>query len=173
MADNGGAQIEPTSSDRELVVVRTLDAPRALVWKAWTEPEHVAVWWHPEEFECMACEIDLKVGGAFRVTLRAPDGTLYPGNGVFREIVPPERIVYEGIADERDPPGRNPGGAGMPPGARVTVTFGESGGRTEVTVVTRFPSATAGLAAKESGYDTGWSEGLEQLAALLHHLDPS
>ena len=168
MADSSATRVVPGTTDRELIVTRFLDAPRALVWKAWTTPEHVAVWWRPEDFDVLDCEIDLEVGGSFRVTLRGPDGTLYPGNGIFREVVPPELIVYEGLTD--DPDGRNPGGAGMPPGARVTVTFEEHGGKTAVTVVTRFPSAAAQGAAIESGYDRGWSDGLAQLATLLRRL---
>ena len=170
MSDNGEAQIQSAASDRELVVTRSLDAPRTLVWKAWTTPEHLAVWWRPVDFDVLDCEIDLKVGGAFRVTLRGPDGALYPGNGGFREVVPPERIVYEGLADDPDSQAHNPGGAGMPPGARVTVTFEERDGKTEVTVMTRFPSVAAQRAAVESGYDTGWTDGLAQLGALLRRL---
>ena len=155
-----------TPSEREVVVTRVLDAPRALVWKAWTEPEHVARWWRPAGFENVDCKIDLRVGGTFRVIVRAPDGTDYPCTGVFREIVRPERIVYDGTPDDR-----NAGGAGMPPGARVTVTFEEDGGKTRLTVHTFFETATAREAAEETGFTRGWPEGLDHLAALLRSMD--
>ena len=81
-------------SDREIVLTRVFDAPRRLVFEAWTKPEHVRRWYGCRAFEMTACEIDLRVGGAYRYTLRAPDGVTHTVQGVYREIVPPGRLVY-------------------------------------------------------------------------------
>lgn len=154
------ASTEPT--DREVVVTRVLDAPQALVWEVWTKPEHVAAWWGPAGCENPSCEIDLRAGGAFRLTMRGPDGAVYPCRGVFREIVRPQRIVYESEADER-----HPCGAGLPPRAHVTVTFEDHGGKTKLTVHTRFETAAAYVAANEAGYTTGWRECVDRLEAFV------
>ena len=168
MTDIHSASAAPaTSADREIVVTRVVDAPRALVWKVWTEPAHVEAWWGPAGFTSTDCEIDLRVGGAFRLTMRGPDGAVYPCAGIFREIVPPERIVYEGEADEH-----HPCGAGLPPRAHVTVTFEEDGGKTTVTVHSRFATAAASRAASEVGYSAGWSESVERLAAYVGRMEP-
>ena len=168
MTDIHSASAAPaTSADREVVVTRVLDAPRALVWRVWTEPAHVAAWWGPTGCTSTDCEIDLRVGGAFRLTMRGPDGAVHPCSGIFREIVPPERIVYEGEAGERDPCG-----AGLPSRAVVTVTFEDDGGRTRLTVHTRFETAAASLAASEVGYSAGWSESVERLAAYVGRMEP-
>lgn len=114
---------------REIVIERVFDAPRELVWEAWTNPEHVAHWWGPKGFGGAACELDLRVGGAFRLDLCASDGSVYPCVGTFREIVKHERIVYEGEATEG-----HPCGAGIPPRATVTVNFAERSGKTQLTL---------------------------------------
>ena len=80
-------------SSTEIVIERVFDAPRALVWKAWTDPEHVARWWGPHGMTTRVDELDLRPGGSWRYVMVAPDGSEYPQEGVFREIVPPETIV--------------------------------------------------------------------------------
>ena len=77
----------------EIVIERVFDAPRELVWKAWTDPEHVARWWGPHGMTTRVDELDLRPGGSWRYVMLAPDGSEYPQKGVFREIVPPETIV--------------------------------------------------------------------------------
>lgn len=151
------------STDRRRVVVtRLLDAPRDLVWRAWTEADHLARWWFPAGWSVGETAIDLRVGGAFQHVVRSPDGVEYRCSATFREIVRPERIVYDGTPDDR-----NAGGAGMPPGAEVTVTFVEEGAGTRLTVETRFKTAEAADAADETGYATHWAKGLEQLDGYL------
>ena len=96
-------QIDPNR--RELTIRRTFAAPRALVWQAWTDPRQLAKWWGPHGFTNPVCEIDLRPGGAIHIVMRAPDGTDYPMRGEFREIVPPERLVFTNYpVDERRPP---------------------------------------------------------------------
>jgi uncharacterized protein YndB with AHSA1/START domain len=83
-----------TPTDREIVITRTFDAPRELVWEAWTKPEHLAQWWGPRGFSTTIEEHDFRPGGRFKQMMHGPDGTNYPNLSVFREIVPLERIVY-------------------------------------------------------------------------------
>lgn len=79
---------------RELVITRIFDAPRDLVFKALTDPKQVAQWWGPKGFTNPICEWDARAGGDIRVDMRGPDGNVYPMGGVFREIAPPERLVF-------------------------------------------------------------------------------
>ena len=81
-------------SDREILMTRVFDAPRRLVFEAWTKPEHVRRWYGCAAVTLEVCEIDLRVGGAYRYTLRGPDGVTHTMQGVYREIAPPGRLVY-------------------------------------------------------------------------------
>jgi uncharacterized protein YndB with AHSA1/START domain len=146
----------------ELLITRTFDAPRALVWRAWTDPEHVKKWWGPQGFNNESCSSELRVGGNFRLEMRAPDGNLYPCVGTFREIVEQERIVYEGEATEG-----HPCGAGIPPRATVTVRFAEQDGKTRLTLHTRFASAERKHAAAEARFVVSWEEALDRLEDVL------
>lgn len=148
--------------DREIVVSRRFDAPRELVWQAWTDPQAIAEWWGPRGFDAPPCEIDLRPGGKFQVDLNGPDGKIYPCKGTFREIVEPERIVYDGPANE--PAGC---GAGIPPNATVTVTFAAAGGQTELTIHTLLASEADRVAARDEGFIPGWQDSLERLAEKL------
>src|SRR5262245_53222787 len=82
------------ASGREIVLTRAFNAPRHLVFDAFTKAHHVARWWGPRYLTLAVCEIDLRVGGAYRFVQRAPDGDEFAFSGVYREIVPPERLVY-------------------------------------------------------------------------------
>lgn len=82
-----------TQSDREIVITRIFNAPRQLVYEVWTNPERIAQWWGPEGFTTRVTELDLRPGGRSRYVMVDPDGTEYPAKGVFREIIPFERIV--------------------------------------------------------------------------------
>ena len=102
------------TDERTIVITRVFDAPRRLVFEAWTDPRHVAQWWGPPGFDSPLCEMDLRTGGLFRIHLRAPDGVIHPCRGVFRELIEPERIVYAGESEA----GSIGCGAGLPPRAR-------------------------------------------------------
>jgi uncharacterized protein YndB with AHSA1/START domain len=150
-------------SDCEIVISRSFDAPRTLVFKAWTDPRHVNAWWGPHGFDNTECEIDLRVGGIFRLQMRGPDGKLYPCQGTYQEIVEPERIRYLGLAEET-----HPCGAGLPPKALVTIDFAElRPNRTQLTINTRLQSAAAKQAAAQGGFIAGWSDSLERLEQRL------
>ena len=81
-------------ADKSLIITRDIDAPRALVWRAWTEPEHFMRWWGPHDFTSPVCKIDLRVGGRYLAAMRDPSGRDFYSAGEYREIVPPERLVY-------------------------------------------------------------------------------
>ncbi len=147
------------NDSRELIITRTFNAPRALVWKAWTDPAHVKQWWGPKGFNNAACEADLRVGGRFHLEMCAPDGNVYPCVGIFREIVELERIVYASEAEDG-----HPCGAGIPPRALVTVSFAEQDGKTTLTLHTRFESAERKQAAVAERFSISWQEALERLA---------
>jgi len=151
---------DPSAS--EVLITRTFDAPRRLVWQAWTDPAHIMRWWGPSGFVNQSCESDLKVGGNFRLEMRAPDGNVYPCIGTFREIVEYERIVYEGEAAEG-----HPCGAGIPPHATVTISFADQGSKTKLTLHTRFASLERKQAAAEARFIVSWEEALDRLGQAL------
>ena len=84
----------------EFILTRVFDAPRALLWTCWMEPGHLSRWWGPKAFTCPVCEVDARAGGKFRLVMRSPDGADYPMSGIFREIVPQQRIVKEDDVSE-------------------------------------------------------------------------
>jgi uncharacterized protein YndB with AHSA1/START domain len=147
-----------TPSDVEIEITRTFDAPRDLVFEVWTKAEHVAKWWAPECVTMLDCQIDLRVGGAFRYFVEAPDGSQFAFKGEYREIVPPERLVHTQILD-------------VPPYADsvavVTVLFSERDGRTTIKETIRHPSMEARDGHLNSGMREGAVAALDQLEALL------
>lgn len=118
-----------------LTITRVFDAPRNLVWKAVTEGESLMHWWGPKGFTPLMCEVDLRPGGVFRYSLRAPDGSLMWGKWVYGEIVAPEFLVsVVSSTDEHGNPVHHPGGANMPMEMHYTMTLSERGGKTTMTV---------------------------------------
>lgn len=144
---------------REVSLTRVFDAPIQLVWMAWTDPAHMAQWWGPKGFTNPVCEIDVRQGGAIRIHMRAPDGTLYPMTGEFEEISPPERLVFTSVARDQD---GNPLIEG-----HNTVTFEDVGGKTKVTVLSRAVGVAPIAPQMLAGMETGWTQSLEKLAALV------
>jgi uncharacterized protein YndB with AHSA1/START domain len=140
---------------RELVLTRICDAPREIVFKAWTNPEPLKRWWGPKGFTNPICEIDPRPGGAIRIHMRAPDSTVYPMTGVYREIVKPERLVFASSAlDEKGNPLFE---------VLTTVRFADYGGKTELTLQARVVMETAGAARHLAGMEQGWSQTLDRL----------
>ncbi len=117
--------------DREIVISRVLNAPRELVFEAWTNPEHVGVWWGPTGFTTTTASIDVRVGGAWRFVMHGPDGMNFPNRIVFIEIVRPERLVYDHGDDVDD----------GPPSFRSVVTFEDLGTKTRLTMRSVFATA--------------------------------
>jgi len=143
------------SADRELVITRIFNAPCRLVFKMWTEPEHLVRWWGPSGFTTISGRMDVRTGGVWSRSMRAPDGRVIRKHGVYREIVMPERLVFTYVTD--DPVG-NPG-----PETLVTVTFTDLGRKTRLTLHQGgFESVLAGEA-----HHAGWTSCLERLAEHL------
>src|SRR5712691_11521413 len=132
-----------TPSDREIVLTRVFDAPRHLVFDAFTKPELLKRWFGPRGWSLVVCEVDLKVGGAFRFVLRGPDGTDMGMRGVYREIVPPERSVHMESFD--DYPGES----------QVTAVFVEKAGKTTLTATVLYPSKEVRAAVLQSDIEHG------------------
>lgn len=142
---------------RELTLTRVFDAPRELVFRAWTERDRLARWWGPRRFTNSRCEIDVRPGGAIAIDMRGPDGVVYPMAGEFREIVPPERLVFVSSAPGRD---------GKPMFELLnTVTFTARGGKTELKLDVRVIMLTGDAARPLQGMTQGWTETLERLQA--------
>jgi uncharacterized protein YndB with AHSA1/START domain len=149
----------PAQNIDQLVITRVFDAPRELVFKAWTDARQMARWWGPERFTNPVCELDVRPGGSIRIDMRGPDGTVYPMGGVFREIVEPERLVFTATAlfDE----------AGHPQLENLnTVTFEESNGKTKLTLHVRVLKATPAADMALAGMEPGWNQTLDRLARL-------
>jgi len=155
------------ASDREILITRIVDAPRELVWKAWTEPEHFMRWWGPKDFTSPFCKIDLRVGGAYLNCMRSPGGQDYWTTGIYLEIVEPDRIVYtDSFADEEGNvvPATHYGlGADFPLESQVTVVLEELDGKTKMTM------KHIGLPSGETYENTaaGWNESFDKLARSL------
>jgi uncharacterized protein YndB with AHSA1/START domain len=145
---------------KELVLTRTFDAPRGLVFKAWTDREHLARWWGPRGFTNPVCEADARPGGAIRIDMTGPDGTSYPMTGVFHEVDEPERISFTCYA--------HPDGSGTPQLEVLnTATFVERDGQTTLTVRSVAVKAGPGTDMALSGMDQGWNESLDRLGDLV------
>ena len=147
-----------TPSDCEIMLTRTLNAPRKLVWEAVTKPEHVRRWYGCSALTLLTCDIDLRVGGDYRYTMRAPDGVDHTMTGVYREITAPERIVH---TERYETTGFTS------PDALVTMTLVEQNGRTKLQTVILHPSKESRDGHLNSGMEGGASEAFDRLEALL------
>jgi uncharacterized protein YndB with AHSA1/START domain len=145
-----------TPSDRELVVTRVFDAPRELVWEAWTNPEHVPNWLlGPEGWTMPVCEIDLRPGGSWHFVWRKNDGTEMEMRGEYREVDPPARLV------------NTESWSGDWPETVNTVAFDEENGKTTVTITVLYPSQEAREAATATGMETGMNRSFDLLDDYL------
>lgn len=150
----------PDTSDREIVLSRIVNAPRELVWQAWTDPQHVVKWWGPRGFSDTTKKMDFRVGGVWEHTMHGPDGTNYPNKSTFKEIVPRERIVYS-----------HGGGREQGPGATFVATWTfetVEGNKTKLTGRMVFPTADMReLVVREFGAIEGGRQTLERLSEHL------
>ena len=143
---------------RSIIATRVLDAPRELVWTAWTKPEPLGQWWGPDGFSTTTSAYDLRPGGVWRFVMHGPDGRDYQNRIVFEEVVRPERIVYRhGGAEDVEPVQ-----------FRTTVTFEDLGGKTRLTLHARFPSPEErDRVIRDYGADKGMLQTLARLAEYL------
>jgi uncharacterized protein YndB with AHSA1/START domain len=151
-ARNANTSAGASTADRELVFQRIFDAPRELVFKAWTKPEYLTRWWGPNGFTVPVCELEFRPGGVLRFVFRGPDGKDYPFDGAYVEIVEHERIVFRG--NIHDVPGQD---------VLTTVTFADHEGKTKLTVhqIYTFESEAT------RGSSMGWSQTLDHLAKYV------
>jgi uncharacterized protein YndB with AHSA1/START domain len=152
---NTGTLRVTTPSDREIVLTRIFDAPRDLVFDAFSKPELLKRWFGPRGWSLVVCEVDFKVGGGFRFVLRGPDGREMGMRGVYKEIVPPERSVHMESFD--DYPGES----------QVTAVLVEQGGKTTLTATVLYPSQEVRDIVLKSGMEHGAAESYDKLAELL------
>lgn len=145
--------------EREVVITRVFDAPREVVFEAWINPRHLAQWFGPKVFTNPVSEVDARVGGKWKVVMRAPDGTEYPAVGEYREIVKPERLAFTNNALDKD-------GSIMIEGF-TTVSFAEQDGKTRLTLVTRGRGLKPGTDQMLAGMDAGWSQSFDKLRTLM------
>lgn len=141
--------------ERVLQFTRTFNAPRELVFRMWTETEHIRHWYGPKGFEVVFVEMDVRVGGKWRKCMRAPDGTDYWRSGVYREIVHPERLVFTYVSD--DPQGIK-GHETL-----VSLDFLDRDGRTLMV----FRQETFDSVATRNSHRGGWGEALDRFAARV------
>src|SRR5579862_4148120 len=147
------------SHEREIVITRFFDAPPEVVFEAWTDPEQLARWWGPEGFTNPVCELDVRVGGDWRIVMLAPDGAMYLCRGVYLEIVARDRPGSTNSAVDAAAPAVLDG--------LTTVTFEEEDGTTKLTLRTRAVALVPRAVEKLAGMDTGWSMSLDRLAREL------
>jgi len=143
----------------ELTLTRMIDAPRDLVFRAWTDPAQLARWWGPSGFTTTMKSWEARAGGAILLEMNAPYGAVYPMSGAFREVVPTERIVF--TASALDPQGR--------PIFEIlnTVTFADKGGKTMLTLNARVLSKGPEADKYLGGQEEGWSQSLVRLGDLF------
>jgi uncharacterized protein YndB with AHSA1/START domain len=155
------------SVEQGLVITRVFNAPRELLWKAWTEPERVRRWWGPKNFTSPECKIDLRVGGKYLFCMQSPEGKDYWSTGIYNEILPMQRLVCtDSFADEKGNvvhashyglPGD------WPLELLVTVTFEENEGKTTMTL--RHEGIPAGTMSDNT--EAVWNESFDKLADSL------
>jgi uncharacterized protein YndB with AHSA1/START domain len=153
------AKIDATEPQWDLVITRVFDAPRKLVFKAWTDPAHVAQWWGPSGFTNPVCEMDVRVGGAIRIHMRAPNGVIYPMTGVFKEISEPDRLVF--VSSALDEKGNSMFDV------LTTVLFADQHGKTALTMQARVIKTTALAPQYLQGMEAGWTQTLNRLGDYL------
>lgn len=146
----------------ETTITRIINAPRELVFEAWTDAKHLSQWWGPHCFTNPVCEADTKPGGNIDIHMRAPDGTTYRMTGIFHEVVKPERLVF--TSTPLDTEGR------VMFEVLNTVTFAEHNGKTRLTVHAKTVKVTPQAAMYLQGMEQGWNQSLERLEQVVNAL---
>ena len=141
-----------SAAQQSLVIKRTFDAPRDLVWKVWSDPDQAKHWWGPDGFTLPFVEMDQRPGGKWRAHMVSMDGKDFWQHGVYREIVPPEKTVYTFVWDS-DPQHE----------MLITVLFAARGNKTEMT----FTQEGFNSADEKAGHEDGWTQTFDRLAAYL------
>jgi uncharacterized protein YndB with AHSA1/START domain len=148
-----------------VTIRRTVDAPLALVWRAWTDPQMMTQWFGPRMFTTPVCELDVRVGGALRIVMRGPDGADYPMQGVFTEVVPEQRLVFTNMPLDKD-------GNRLMEG-ETRVTFADAGGKTELTVTSHMVGLAPIARQMLAGMEMGWTQTIDRLEEVVRDSAPS
>lgn len=152
--------IDPTL---DLVLEREIDVPRELVWRAWTEPEHVKRWFAPAPWSISECEINLQPGGQFYTVMRSPEGQAFPNMGCYLEIIPNEKLVFTNALA----PGYRPS---EQPFFTAIVTLEPTATGTKYTAIAKHKDQAGRQQHEEMGFHEGWGQAADQLAALAKTL---
>jgi uncharacterized protein YndB with AHSA1/START domain len=145
--------------ERTMTLTRVFDAPRELVWRAWTDSKHLAQRFGPKQFTSSVPQLDVRIGGPLRIVMRGPDGNDYPMKGTFLEVVPSERLVFSNIAVDKD-------GNHLLEG-ETTVTLSEQDGETKLTLRTYAKGLVPIAPQMLAGMEAGWSQSFEKLQELV------
>lgn len=157
--NNANEAIAP-SSDRELVLTRLIDAPRAKVFQAWTDPKLLTQWFAPLPWTTPFANTDVRPGGNTTITMRSPEGDEFPNSGVYLEVVENERLVFTDAYTSAWEPAEKPF-------MTVVLTFAEEAGKTRYTARVRHWSVADREMHEQMGFHTGWGQCTDQLAALV------
>ena len=152
-------QNETKHPEGSLVLTRIIDAPRELVFKAWTESERLAQWWGPACFTNPVCEVDARPGGALRIVMLDPDGNDYQMKGVFSLVVDAQKLVFTNIAHDAE-------GKHLLEG-ETTVLFEDENGKTKLTVDTHVVGLVDFAEQMLAGMEAGWTQSLVRLEEFL------
>ena len=149
-------------ANRELTISRTFNAPRELVWKVWTDANHLKNWWGPKGFTNPLCEWPAQAGSKLLIHMKAPDGVIYPMDGEFREIIKPEKLVFMSAALDKN-------------GGRLfeilnTIVFVEEAGKTKIVLHFVVSNVTAEGAPYLAGMEMGWNMSLDKLVDYIDDL---
>lgn len=155
--NNTGTLKVTTPTDMEIVLTRVFDAPRRMVFDALTKPELLMRWHGARGWNLVVCEVDLRVGGTWRFVSRGPDGMDMGHGGVYREIVPPSRLVYTELFDDQSYPGES----------LITQAFVEQNGKTTLTSTVLYSSQEARDIVLKYPMERGAAESYDRLAEML------
>lgn len=153
----------PHDPERDLVLTRVIAVPPLLVWKVWTEPEHLKHWFVPRPWSITQCEVDLRPGGIFRTVMRSPEGEEYPNVGCFLEVDQGKRLVFTDALE----PGYRPS---TEPFFTAIVTIESEGAGTRYTAYALHRDPEARAKHEEMGFHDGWGTALDQLVEYAHTL---
>jgi uncharacterized protein YndB with AHSA1/START domain len=150
------ADKKSSTADRELSITRILNAPRELVWEVWTNPEHIKHWWGPNGFTNTIHEMEVKPGGVWDFIMHGPDGVNYKNKIIYKEVVKPERLVYDHVSG---------------PKFEATITFVARGNKTVVTMHSVFESAEQlAIVVKQFKADVGMVQNMDRMENYLLNL---
>ncbi len=151
--------------DHDLVLERVIEVPVEKVWAAWTRPDLIVQWFTPAPWKTVACELDLRPGGGFVVTMQSPDGEQFSNEGCILEVVPQSRLTWTSLLSEGFRPGPMVNGADNMPFTAV-IAMEPVGGATRYSATLIHPDAETATRHRDMGFHDGWGAALDQLVAL-------